>query len=471
MASRPTCASSTLRIRSPPFPSRMAPASFSAPRPTFPPEPSSSGSSIPPSAAPAKQSSSSPSAANSSCVPDNGLITMVADRDGVEGIREIANPDWMIGAKVSSTFHGRDIFSPVGAHLARGDDWTQVGPELKQLVRLDLHPAVVDERGLTGEVIALDGPFGNLVTNISADDFLKLGYQRGDSLKVTIAGRDDSNAVCQDFQRRSAQEAVALHRLPRARQLRRSTRAVLRPPTTFSRRSRFSFPARDINAMTSTRKDQSYAPSAKSHAFWSPSPLCQSSCSSHASAQSFRGSIRGTVTDPSGGALPNAKVNAKNIATGLQREATTGPDGGYVIAELPAGEYTVTAQAAQLSPAAQNVQVNVGLDTTANFDLTQRAKSHPAGLVTAEDVPLVETTPRRARRNRRASSSSTSFPSTAATSASWLPLFRAQRSIPPASPAPKAASASSTSTATATAPTTTRSMAPTTTTRSSTTPL
>jgi len=123
-------------------------------------------------------------------LPDNGLITMVADRDGVESSREIANPDWMIGAKVSSTFHGRDIFSPVGAHLARGDDWTQVGPELKQLVRLDLRPAKLDDRGLTGEVIALDGPFGNLVTNISAEDFLKLGYQRGDTLKVTIAGQE-----------------------------------------------------------------------------------------------------------------------------------------------------------------------------------------------------------------------------------------------------------------------------------------
>jgi len=123
-------------------------------------------------------------------VPDNGLITLVADRDGVESIREITNPGWMIGAKVSSTFHGRDIFSPVGAHLARGDDWTQVGPELKQFVRLDLRPTVVDEHGLTGEVIALDGPFGNLVTNISAEDFLKLGYQRGDSLKVTIGGRE-----------------------------------------------------------------------------------------------------------------------------------------------------------------------------------------------------------------------------------------------------------------------------------------
>jgi len=79
-------------------------------------------------------------------LPDNGLMTLVEDRDGIESAREITNPDWMIGAKVSSTFHGRDIFSPVGAHIARGDDWTQVGPAVKQLVRLDLKPATVDKK-------------------------------------------------------------------------------------------------------------------------------------------------------------------------------------------------------------------------------------------------------------------------------------------------------------------------------------
>jgi S-adenosyl-L-methionine hydrolase (adenosine-forming) len=123
-------------------------------------------------------------------LPDNGLMTMVEDRDGIEGIREITNQDWMIGAKISSTFHGRDIFSPVGARVARGDDWTQVGPERKQLVRLDLKPAKLDDKGLGGEVLALDGPYGNLVTNIDANDFLKLGYQRGEKIKVTIAGHE-----------------------------------------------------------------------------------------------------------------------------------------------------------------------------------------------------------------------------------------------------------------------------------------
>lgn len=125
-------------------------------------------------------------------LPDNGLLTLVEQRDGIEAVREIANTDWMIGTKLSSTFHGRDIFSPVGAHMARGDDWTKVGPEVpvKNLVRLELKAATVDERGLSATVIATDGPFGNLVTNIDAEDFLKLGYTHGQEVPVTVGGRE-----------------------------------------------------------------------------------------------------------------------------------------------------------------------------------------------------------------------------------------------------------------------------------------
>src|SRR5258708_16821568 len=108
-------------------------------------------------------------------------------------------------------------------------------------------------------------------------------------------------------------------------------------------------------------------------------------------AQSFRGSIRGTVTDPSGSVIAGAKVTAKNIGTGLQREATTGQDGGYVLAELPAGVYTVAAQAAGLSPAAQNVQVNVGLDTTPNFNLTKVENRQEPRTVRAQ-APVIDTT-------------------------------------------------------------------------------
>ncbi len=125
-------------------------------------------------------------------LPDNGLLTLVEQRDGIESVHEITNPDWMIGTKLSSTFHGRDIFSPVGAHVARGDDWTKVGPEMavKDLVRLDWKVAKVDESGLAATVIATDGPFGNLVTNADGEDFLKLGYQRGQEVPVKVGDKE-----------------------------------------------------------------------------------------------------------------------------------------------------------------------------------------------------------------------------------------------------------------------------------------
>jgi S-adenosylmethionine hydrolase len=123
-------------------------------------------------------------------LPDNGMITQTADRDGLVGAREITNPAWMIGAKLSSTFHGRDIFSPAGAHLALGDDWTEAGPALDpaKLVRIKNTSATIDATGLHGQVIGTDGPFGNLVLNVPAETFAKLGYKLGDSVHVAIAG-------------------------------------------------------------------------------------------------------------------------------------------------------------------------------------------------------------------------------------------------------------------------------------------
>jgi S-adenosylmethionine hydrolase len=117
-------------------------------------------------------------------LPDNGLITPVIERDGLDSAREITNPGWMIGDKVSSTFHGRDIFSPAGAHLAAGWDYTLAGPEVPELVRLTPKVANVTDKGIDGQVIGLDDPFGSLITDVPADDFKKLGYAVGD--KVTL---------------------------------------------------------------------------------------------------------------------------------------------------------------------------------------------------------------------------------------------------------------------------------------------
>jgi len=122
-------------------------------------------------------------------VPDNGLVSPVIDRDGLDSAREITNSSWMIGDAISSTFHGRDIFSPVGAHLAAGWDYTLVGPTVQQLVRLTPKTPNITDKGIEGDVIALDDPFGSLITDIPGDEFKKLGYALGDHVTVLLDKR------------------------------------------------------------------------------------------------------------------------------------------------------------------------------------------------------------------------------------------------------------------------------------------
>ncbi len=119
-------------------------------------------------------------------LPDNGLVTPVIERDGLDSAREITNTDWMIGQAISSTFHGRDIFSPVGAHLAAGWDYTMVGPEVQQLVRLTPRVSTTTDNGIEGDIIALDDPFGSLISDIDDDEFKKLGYNLGDKITVQL---------------------------------------------------------------------------------------------------------------------------------------------------------------------------------------------------------------------------------------------------------------------------------------------
>ena len=178
-------------------------------------------------------------------------------------------------------------------------------------------------------------------------------------------------------------------------------------------------------------------------------------------AQSYRGSIRGHVVDPGGSVMAGAKVTARSNDTGLTRETVTGGDGGYVLAELPAGIYVVMAQAASFSPVAQNVKVNVGLDTAADFDLTQVEKRQEQVTVTGA-VPLVENT-RDVLGQIVEQQLVTELPLNGRDFGKLVALVPGATVEPPAWPEPSSDLASSTSTATATAPTTTAWMAPTTT--------
>lgn len=119
-------------------------------------------------------------------LPDNGLITPVIDRDGLESAREITNTDWMIQSPISSTFHGRDIFSPVAAHIAAGGDFALAGPEISQVVRLSPKTGIVTDQGIAGDVIGLDDPFGSLLTDIPGEEFKKLAYRFGDKVPLLL---------------------------------------------------------------------------------------------------------------------------------------------------------------------------------------------------------------------------------------------------------------------------------------------
>lgn len=119
-------------------------------------------------------------------LPDNGLVTLVVDRDGLESAREISNSQWMIQAAVSSTFHGRDIFSPAAAHLAEGWDYTLAGADVPQLVRLSPRTSTTTDKGVEGDIIALDDPFGSLVTDVPGDELQRLGYVLGDKVALEI---------------------------------------------------------------------------------------------------------------------------------------------------------------------------------------------------------------------------------------------------------------------------------------------
>lgn len=123
-------------------------------------------------------------------LPDNGLVTPVADRDGLAEVREIANLAWVRTGTATPTFHGRDVFAPVAARIARGDDWRDVGPVIESPVRLEVASVAVGADGLVGEVVALDGRFGNLLTNVAASDLGALGWVAGDRVAVRVGTRE-----------------------------------------------------------------------------------------------------------------------------------------------------------------------------------------------------------------------------------------------------------------------------------------
>ncbi|HEX4785324.1 MAG TPA: TonB-dependent receptor [Candidatus Sulfotelmatobacter sp.] len=110
------------------------------------------------------------------------------------------------------------------------------------------------------------------------------------------------------------------------------------------------------------------------------------------SAQTFRGTILGTVTDPSGAVISGAKVTAKNVGTRLERTAETSADGSYSISELPVGTYTVSVVQTGFQTFVAT-GVNVDVATERRVDASLKAGQVSSVVEVAGDLlPQVETT-------------------------------------------------------------------------------
>jgi S-adenosylmethionine hydrolase len=120
--------------------------------------------------------------------PDNGLLLPAADRLGaVDAAHELANPDYALDT-VSRTFHGRDLFSPAAAHLARGVAIEELGPPIdaQALVRIDVPEPEVGHNRIRATVLYVDH-FGNIELNLTREQLEQADVHPGVTVELELA--------------------------------------------------------------------------------------------------------------------------------------------------------------------------------------------------------------------------------------------------------------------------------------------
>jgi S-adenosyl-L-methionine hydrolase (adenosine-forming) len=119
--------------------------------------------------------------------PDNGLLAIAADAEGIDEARSLTNARYHLEA-VSRTFHARDLFSPVAAHIAAGASFADLGDEVDPatLVRLTLPAPRVTDGELWATIVDVDR-FGNLGLNVTTAEITALGLASGDRVEIGFA--------------------------------------------------------------------------------------------------------------------------------------------------------------------------------------------------------------------------------------------------------------------------------------------
>ena len=134
--------------------------------------------------------------------PDNGLLSLAAPEKDIGRIIHLTNPDYFLDTP-NHTFHGRDVFAPIAAHLTQGVTPNQLGPQLSTLNHLRLPTPEKTEQTLTGTVLYIDH-FGNAVTNINTTDihpfptsalWVSIGARLLGQLVSTYASVDEGEPV------------------------------------------------------------------------------------------------------------------------------------------------------------------------------------------------------------------------------------------------------------------------------------
>ncbi len=118
--------------------------------------------------------------------PDNGVLSMVYDRDPGAIVRHVTAEHHFL-SPVSNTFHGRDVFAPVGAWLAKTFQTEAFGEEITDFVRFALPRPKPAGTALKGVVLRVDA-FGNLMTNFTAEDLPAAAVESG-KIKLQVGGK------------------------------------------------------------------------------------------------------------------------------------------------------------------------------------------------------------------------------------------------------------------------------------------
>ena len=122
--------------------------------------------------------------------PDNGVTSQAWECAGGAVAAHVLENAALMNPEPARTFRGRDVFSPVAAHIATGTPLEDVGPavEVHDLERLPVREAVVDEDHVHGEVVTVDH-FGNLTLNVHRSHLERAGMALGDTVELRCSGK------------------------------------------------------------------------------------------------------------------------------------------------------------------------------------------------------------------------------------------------------------------------------------------